>query len=228
MMSIRSIQCSIFSVQRGWLLCCIVPVLFLASCRTVPPRPLGEAEKIPAAFESSLPESFTAKQTLVFEFRPHWWWPTIRMTALGYAAVNRRTGDYAVVCLSPLGVKIFDIARTNGQTQAHIQLPLPGDREAFGKAIGEDIGHLYFNLIPGPGAEVRTKGKGLVFQRPGRHQDEHEFDSSGRLVRKVVWSGIHQSLLTFSDYRPEPGGLQPAIMTLENKRYRYKLTIRTL
>ena len=203
-------------------------LLLVCSCRTLPLVPPGEAAKVPGAFEASLQDSFIARQALVFEFRPHWWWPTIRMTALGYASVNRKTGDYAVVCLSPLGMKIFDIARTNGQTQARIQLPLPGDRAAFEKAIGEDIGHLYFNLTPAPGAVARAKGDGLVFRKPGRNQDEHEFDSLGQLVRKVVWSGKNESLLAFSGYRSGSGGLQPAVMTLENKRYRYKLTIRAL
>lgn len=205
-----------------------IPCFFLVSCRTVPPLPPGEAEKVPAAFEAALPVSFTARQALVFEFKPHWWWPTVRMTALGYAAVNRKTGDYTVVCLSPLGVKLFDIGRTRGQTQARIQLPLPGDREAFAKTMGEDIAQFFFELTPPPGAVARVRGGGVVFQKPGRDEDLYEFDSSGRLIRKVVWRDGIRSVLTFSDYRQGPEGLQPRLMALRNTRYHYILTVRAL
>lgn len=208
-----------------WLLF-ILPCLFLASCRTVPLLPPAEAGKIPAAFEARLPDSFKAQQTLVFEFKPHWWWPTIRMTALGYATVNRKTGDYAVVCLSPLGVKLFDVACSNGVTATRLMIPARGDQSAMGKAISDDISNLYFNLVPPLDADLKQRGRRLIFRGA---QGEYEFNgASGELVRKVVWDQESRSTLTFGDYRREAGLTYPATMTLENHRRRYHLMIKTV
>ncbi len=200
--------------------------LFMASCRTVAPLPQGEAGKIPLAYEQALPGSFKAQQTLVFEFKPHWWWPTVRLTALGYATVNRKTGDYAVVCLSPLGVKLFDVACSNGVTATRMMIPGGGDQGGMGKAISDDISNLFFNLVPGTNATVKQSGARLVFRSEG---SEHEFSRTTRqLVRKKSWNAESRSTLIFSDYRSEEGVLYPATMMLQNHRYHYRLTIHTL
>jgi hypothetical protein len=211
----------------GWaVLLMFCPVIFMASCRTVPLLPPAEAGKIPAAFEAGLPDSFKAQQTLVFEFKPHWWWPTIRMTALGYATVNRKTGDYAVVCLSPLGVKLFDVACSNGVTTTRLMIPARGDQSAMGKAISDDISNLYFNLTPPPDADVKQRGERVIFRGT---QGEYEFNgTSGELVRKVVWTPESRSTLTFGDYSRETGLTYPATMTLENNLRRYRLMIKTV
>ncbi|MEI6515568.1 MAG: DUF3261 domain-containing protein [bacterium] len=211
---------------RGVVGLAILPLLVLVSCRSIPPVSPVEAARIPAAFEATLPGSFNTQQTLLFEFRPYWWWPTIRMTALGYATVNRKTGDYAVVCLSPLGVKIFDVACTNGVAVTRMTFPVPGDRGAAGKAISDDIGNLYFNLVPPPDAVAERKDSRVIYRQS---RNRFEFDAtSGRLVRKVVWNGDVKSTVEYGGYRQEPVGVYPASMTLENSRYRYRLLIQTL
>ena len=212
-------------MNRRWSIF-IVLLLFMTSCRSLPPIAPLEAAGIPRAYEQALPVSFKAQQTLVFEFKPHWWWPTIRMTALGYATVNRRTGDYAVVCLSPLGMKLFDVARTNGVTATRMMIPAGGDQAAAGKAISDDIGNLYFNLVPPPTAVVKQKGTCLVFRGAS---SEHAFNRiTGQLVRKEVWTDRSRSTLTFGDIRQENGRSFPGSMTLVNHAYDYCLRIRTM
>jgi hypothetical protein len=201
-------------------------LLFLVSCQSLPSLAPEEANRIPMAYEQSLPDSFKAQQTLVFEFKPHWWWPTIRMTALGYAAVNRKTGDYAVVCLSPMGVKLFDVSCSNGVTATRLMIPARGDQSAMGKAISDDISSLYFNLTPPPDANVKQRGQRVIFRSDWT---EHEYDRiTGKLDRKVVWNDGARSTLTFGDYREEAGATCPATMTLQNHRYHYRLTIRVM
>jgi hypothetical protein len=198
----------------------------MVSCRSLPPLAPEDAGRVPLAYEQTLPTSFKAQQTLVFEFKPHWWWPTVRMTALGYATVNRKTGDYAVVCLSPLGVKLFDVACSNGVTATRMMIPAGGDQAAAGKAISDDIGKLYFNLVPPPGATVKQRGNRLVFRG---ECSEHEFDLvTGQLVRKEVWNAGSRSTLIFGDIRQEGGYSVPGAMTLVNHRYGYRLIIKTV
>lgn len=212
-------------MNRPWSMF-IVLLLFMVSCRSLPPITPLEAARIPWGYEQALPVSFKAQQTLVFEFKPHWWWPTLRMTALGYATVNRKTGDYAVVCLSPLGVKLFDVACSNGVTATRLMIPTGGDQAAAGKAISDDIGNLYFGLVPPPTAAVKQKGDCLVFRSAS---SEHEFNrNTGQLVRKEVWTDHSRSTLTFGDIRKENGYSLPGSMTLENHAYGYRLKIRTL
>ena len=194
--------------------CVLLPVFLLAfaSCRSLPPLAPGDAVRVPVVFEATLPVSFDAQQTMVFEFKPHWWWPTIRMTSLGYATVNRKTGDYAVVCLSPMGMKLFDVARSNGVVATHTMFPMGGDPAAAGKAISDDISNLYFNLVPRADASLKQKGNRLVFRGD---RNEYEFDNAtGRLVRKEVRDHGVRSTLVFSDYRVENGSCYPGLMTL--------------
>ena len=213
-----------FDVRR-WMF--VFSLVFLSSCRSLPPLAPADAARIPVDYAAVLPVSFTAQQTMVFEFKPHWWWPTIRMTALGYAMVNRKTGDYAVVCLSPLGVKVFDVARSNGVVATHTMFSVRGeDQAAAGKAISDDISNLYFNLVPGADAVLKQKGHRLVFRGD---RIELEFDGgTGWLVRKKVWNQDVLSTLTFGDYRTRNGVSYPAMMTLENSRYRLILRTVTL
>jgi hypothetical protein len=212
-----------FNIQRSMF---VFLILFLASCQTVPLLPPEEVGRISATFEASLPVSFKAQQTLVFEFKPRWWWPTMRMTALGYAVVNRKTGDYAVVCLSPLGVKLFDVACSNGVTATRMMIPAGGDQAAFGKAISDDIHNLYFSLIPPLDATVKQKGSVLVFRGAC---SEHDFNRlTGQLARKSVWTDQSRSTLTFGDTRQENGYSFPGSMTLVNHRHGYRLVIRTV
>ena len=152
------------------------------------------------------------------------------MTTLGYADVDPATGNFAVVCVSPMGVKLFDVVRTNGQTNARIALPVSGNQEEAGKAIGEDISRLYFDLTPPPDAKVERKGDHLVFtSRHDRDWSEYEYDIlTTRLVRKETCRDGLWSTLTFEDYRRYPCGYCPAQIKLVNHKSRYILTIRTL
>ena len=199
--------------------------LGLTSCRTVPLLPEAERDKIPVIFEASLPVSFRAEQTLVFEFRPHWWWPTVRMTALGYATVNRRTGDYAVVCLSPLGVKLFDVACRNGIAETRMMFPMTVGREAVEKAIRDDLRTLLLDWVPPRSAAARQSGDRLRFSW-GR--DAYEYSAgTGRLVGKEIWNGDARSTVAYSNYGGSGGPGYPSRMVLQNHEAGYRLTLWT-
>lgn len=212
---------------RGWML---LLLLGLVSCRSLTPPDLAALDRVQAAVEGAQPMAFEARQSLVLEFRPHWWWPTVRMTTLGFAKVEPQTGDFAVVCLSPMGVKLFDVARTAGELKARIALPVPGDPEEIGRVIGEDISRLYFDLTPPPGAEVGRKGASLVFRsRQGEAWQEYEYDRlTTRLVRKSVYAPGRYSTVTYEDYQRTACGYYPITMRLVNRKNHYTLILRHL
>ncbi len=204
----------------AWRLCLL---LLLASCRTVAPPATAPAPNL-----APLPERFTARQSVVFEFRPHWWWPTIRLTALGYASVNRPADAYTVVCLTPLGVKLFDVSRTNGQNQANVALPLPGDAAKAGQAIGDDIAALYLGLTPPPAAVPSRHGDRLTFRhREAGQTTEWVFSTAtGQLHSKTVTGDGVCRALTFSDYHAVGGTSYPTTLTLQNRRFGYRIIVR--
>lgn len=210
----------------GLLALCLLPLL-LTSCRTTAPVADGDERLAVARYDASLPVRFTARQTLLFEFRPHWWWPPVRLVALGYATVDRAARDYGVVCLSPLGVKLFEVSCVAGQGRASVALPLPGKDRLIGKAIGNDIANLYFDLLPAPDAGMRRRGDTLLFlqERDGRRV-EHEFSiSKGRLLSKTVLDDSGCTTITVGDGRRTGG--YPAVVKLRNHRYGYTITVQT-
>jgi hypothetical protein len=216
-------------VSHRLCLCLSLLALCLCSCRTAIPVAPDVARRGVAQFETAMPARFNATQTLVFKFSPHWWWPSVRMTALGYARIDRLTGDYAVVCLSPLGVKLFDVARSNGQSRANFLVPLPGKGDVMGRAICDDIANLYFDLIPGRDAAASRSGDDLVFQEV-RDQSRLEYVfsvSTGQLVRKVVRDGPSLTTITYGDYRRDGDWAYSASLLLKNRRHGYTLTIQT-
>jgi hypothetical protein len=171
------------------------------------------------------------RQTLVFEFRPHWWWPTVRIAALGYAVIDRSVGEYALACLTPLGVKLFDISRSGGEARARFSIPLPGDQKTVGKAIDADIADLYFDLTPPTNATVRTRAGEIVFRSPaGPRRVDYVFSSTtGQLLLKTRFEGRRRiNTIVFSDYRTERGRSYPATAVLKNHREGYALTLKVL
>jgi hypothetical protein len=211
-------------------ICCLLSLLFVA-CRTVMPPVAGDAGNMPALYEAALPLQFESQQTLVFAFRPHWWWPSIRMTALGYSTVNRPLREYTVVCLSPLGMKLFDVARSNGEFRANFSIPLPGNRKTAGQALDADISDLFFDLTPPAGAIMIRRGRQVVFEGPdGAHRVDYVFSAdSGQLLSKTRFDGWRRvNTIIFSDPRTEGGRTYPATAVLRNHRQGYTLTLKTL
>jgi len=231
---VRNGECGLMNVAYGRrrlpLLVLTSWLSFSTSCRTLPAPAPGEMARVANACEAALPLEYEARQTLVFEVKPRWWWPTIRMTALGYAQVNRKTGDYAVVCLSPVGMKVFDAVRTNGQDRVRLAFPTASAKaQEVERAIGADLGVLYSKLAPAPGTVVRRGGDRWEFcERHGDSVTRYEFRGTPlRLVMKDVSSPAGRTVLTFGDYREAAGRTYPALVTLTNRRHGYKLTIRT-
>lgn len=213
------------SLLRGAFL--TVCIALMCSCRTMPPLEPVQAARVLSLVEASQPESFKAQQVLVFAFKPHWWWPTIRMTALGYAVVNRKAGEYAVVCLSPMGVKIFEAKRCEGVATVTMAFPVKGDTGAMGKAIGADIESLYLGRIPPSNAIWRQRGGELTatLDSGDRHEEWWFAADTVRLFKKTVRTPAGTRTLTFDDYKPFAGGMCPGHMMLRNDRFRYSLTV---
>lgn len=200
------------------------------SCRTPQAPPAAGAGG--AALTDPFPTRFTAQQSVVMTFRPHWWWPAIRFTALGYAAVDRVTGDFSVVGLSPLGVKLFEATRRGGVEKVTMAWPMKGDADAMGRAIGQDVASLYLGLMPPAGTVRRQGGRQttVVAENDGGRTEWTFATDTGRLCQKVERSRAGTRTVVFDDYKPVAGegatSECPARIVLRNSRFRYTLMIR--
>jgi hypothetical protein len=195
---------------------------------------------LPAAgvvkFADPFPARFTARQSVVMSYRPHWWWPAVSLTALGYVSVDRETGDFAVVCLSPLGVKLFEATRRGGVETVTMAWEAKGDTGEMGRAIGGDIAGLYFGIMPSEGA-VRKQGRRqttVVSERGGERTEWRFAVDTGRLARRTEWNRDGKRMAILEDYQSVPlpdrpgesSSIQyPSRVVLSNSRFHYTLTV---
>ena len=206
--------------------------LAATGCRTAP-GPASVSESAPPDLrrrvEASLPLRYEAQNTVLIKIKPHWWWPAVRLTALGYMRVDRQTSSYAVACLTPVGVKLFDIARTNGHVHADLLVSSIPHREEIIRAMGDEIGRMLFDLVPAPDAVCRREGPSLVFRQTGTNVVvEHVIAvPECRLVEKRYDEGRRRvCTVWYRDYRPFDGLWFPGEIVLQNHRYGFRLTLR--
>jgi hypothetical protein len=190
----------------------------------------AEVARVQAATDMATPRPFEARLSMVFRFKPHWWWFSSKLETLGHANINPATGDYSLVCVSPDGYKMFDVGRTNGETNARMTASVAGNPQEVGEIIGQDFSSLYFELVPPPGAVVTQKGGHLVFRSStGNDWSEYEYDIiSTRLVGKNTFTNGTLRRISFDDYQRYEFGTYPLAMDLVNSRSRYSLEVRTM
>ena len=106
---------------RPWLL---LGAIWMSGCSTVPfpaPEPFadgpGSWADVPARFEFSLAPTYEQVNAIVFRFRLR------EIAALGYASVDLPTRSFAVACLNPVGVKLFDVVCERGTVEGRFVAP---------------------------------------------------------------------------------------------------------
>jgi hypothetical protein len=201
----------------------------LSSCSTVPPGPPPAAPAAP--FQAPAGARLEARQTVLASFRPHWWWPTINVAALGYAAMTPASGDFAAGCLSPLGVRVFEVACTNGQRRASLALPGLEARAGAWASLADDIVEMHADLLPPAGtAPAWRRGAWTYAATSGARRREWAFDpATGRLQHKTVFDGdSRRTTIAFADYRDAGGVVYPATTTLTSHCQPYTVTVRIL
>lgn len=207
----------------------ILPVAILlgAGCSTVPSRrPAVPPEVFIQNFAKSLPANFEAMHSVAIGIKPHWWWPAIRQVALGCSRVDRATRSYHVICLSPLGMKLFDVACTNGQLRGNFLIPMQGNQEGMVRAIGDAVSRAYLDMIPSPDAAVTRRGDRLIFlQVSGDRRVVYAFSpADARLLSKDYYEGRRRVMtVAYDDYRTEQGRSFPGRMSLRDYRHGYRL-----
>jgi hypothetical protein len=223
-------------VARGWRRAGAMALLVLAGllsgCAGSPFRQVPlvkvdgwEPATVRSQFAAGQPESYRALHSLVFQYR------FFSFTALGVAEIKPAAGEFSAVCMTPVGVKLVEVAASHGQVESRFVMEdfkkKGGDA---GLAMGTDIARICLDLLPAPSATVRRSANHLIFSQPAE-QGTLEFWFGGAEARLLSkrWYDAKGRLgweIGFYDYRPVDGAWFPHGIYLRNLKYKYSLTIR--
>ena len=208
----------------------LLSAFFLSGCASVPfkaaPRTApgtNSAETVRAAFSRTQDSNYEALQSVVFQMFG------MKMTGLGYLSVDEKTSTFALSCMTPMGMKLFDIQGQGDTVEAVFALPQFGKKENLARTVGLDLKRTYFDNLPTEKAEIRREKDRLVFvQRQADGRTEYDFGGPNQLLlEKRVYEGRKLVCrIRYYEYEPQDGFFYPHGIVLENRKYHYRLILR--
>jgi hypothetical protein len=202
----------------------------LAGCSTVPferpacvPLSSGQQGTIVERFQTALPESFQLLNSIVFEYN----WRAF--SGIGYLDIDRNNRVFKVVCLNPMGVKLFELSGDRNSVTNHYTIAAFSRYGDVTTAVGNDIRRIYFDLIPSPDARVWKRRYSVSFRQA--HEEgtlEYVFaGTAGDLVEKNYYddNGLAWQVL-YREYREQAGKRYPQGIVFLHYNHGYRLTIR--
>jgi len=202
----------------------------LSGCASVPfpePEPFAAGgallSGVPAAFAARLAPQFEQVNAVVFRFKMR------ELAALGVASVDRPSRAFAVTCMTPLGVKLFDVVCAQGHAEGRFVHPELAARGGdLAQAAAADLTHAYLDWQPPDGTPHAVKGGRLVFTAADA-SGVTEYRYAGRdarLAEKIrVEKGRRVWSVAYRGYAAGVGGLVPTGLVIENRRYGYRLVV---
>jgi hypothetical protein len=202
----------------------------LTGCATYPypaPEPFaadgGALAEVPARFAARLAPRFEQVNAIIFSFKMQ------KMTALGVASVDVPTRSFAVTCMTPIGVKLFDVVCTQGVAEGRFVHPEFAKRGGdLAQVVAADLMRAYFDGQPVPEAPFQIRRGRLVFtSADATGVTEHRYAwSDGRLAEKVrLEKGRRLWTIAYREYASCPDGLVPSGMEIVNHLYGYRLVV---
>jgi len=209
----------------------LVLCLLVAGCATVPfeaePKADFRAVDPPAmlkAFDDSVAKNFELLESVVFSIFGK------ELTGMGYLAVNADDRSYALSCMNPAGIKIFEFRGVDDRVETLFVPPQLGEREVqFAEAVAQDIRRIYFDWVPPDNAELKRKKDKLVFtEKTESGKVEYIYAGPQRtLVEKKFSKGWKTACrVRYFDYREVNGKQYPYGIVLQNRKYHYRLVLR--
>ena len=220
-------EASLRTAAIAMILSCAV----LTGCVTSPfpePEPYipgsGAPADVPARFAAKLAPRFEQVNAIVFRFRMQ------EMAALGMASVDRTNRSFAVTCMTPIGVKLFDVVCEQGHVEGRFVHPELAKRGGdLAQAAGGDLLHTYLDLQPPAGTPFEVRDGRLVFAVPdATGVTEYCYAwRDGRLAEKVrLEQGRRVWTVAYRGYAPDAAGLLvPTGILVENRKYGYRLVV---
>ncbi len=190
---------------------------------TLVPLESVDPSSVVESFKAGLPANFQVLNSVVFEYN----WR--KFLGLGNVDVDRQENRFRVVCLNPMGVKLFELSGDRNAIVTDYALDALMKYGDLPTAVGNDIRRIYFDVVPSASAQV-SKGKYTIsFRQPdGAGYMEYVFAGKDRdLIEKsyyedddLVWR------VSYYEYREQNGKRYPQGIVLVNYQYGYQLTVR--
>ena len=168
-------------------------------------------------------EKYQLLNTIVFEYT----WFTF--AGIGYLDINTADRTYTVACMNHMGVKLFEVTGNRDGIISQSAIGPLADKGDIGRAVGDDIMRVYFDLVPSSQARVQQKKNRLIFRQPSDAGAlEYLFAGEPTDLRtktyyednRVVWR------ISYYDYLQQDGKRFPRGIVLQNYRHGYRLIVR--
>jgi hypothetical protein len=216
--------------KGGYLTAILTVIVCLYGCAVIPfqktsyvPMDSAEPQVLVDAFRNNSPESFQIMNTIVFEYN----WN--KFSGIGYIYVDTAEKAFRVVCMNPMGVKLFELSGNKGGIVQHFVLEQFSKQGNFAGTVGEDIRRIYFDLLPSLAAYIKKKKYEIVFSEPsGAGVMEYKFaGTGGYLVEKNYYEETTLNWgISYYEYLEKNGRIYPRGIILNNYKYGYSLTIK--
>lgn len=205
----------------------------LFGCASRPQPEFAEFADVPdpnsvlAAFRERVPKKFTERQTAVLDSRRG------RMAAIGVCSFDKSTGEFALALMTPTGVKLLQVERKRGKIISRFSLPGVNPSDKAGPQIAEDAWRIYAHPDSAPSSR-EIRGNRLIMQWKkgaetetlifGRTADSAVLDLKTKIISI---DGEVECVIHYFKYRDMADGTRrAALITYENKRFDYFLTIK--
>ncbi len=215
--------------MRQWLVG-ILSILFIAGCNNIPFQktsyvPLESVVPLTVLkqFKNRVPENFQLLNTIVFKYN----WN--KFSAVGYIDINTREKLFTVVCINPMGIKLFELSGNKDGVTQHFALEEFTRKGNLASTVGEDIKRIYFDLVPSSEAKIKKEKNQIIFSQPlGAGMIEYVFaGSDGYLIEKNYYNDNELSWrVSFYEYQQKNGKIYPGGVILKNYKYKYSLTVK--
>jgi hypothetical protein len=182
-----------------------------------------QPEQLLDRFRNNLPETVHSLNSVVFDYAG------INFLGLGFVEIDRSKDSFRVICLNPMGVKLFDLSGDRSGTTTNFAIEPIAKYGEIGAAVAADIRRIYFDLLPPSGTEPRRGEYRVSYgsSTPTGIQEHIYAGVEGDLIEKRFYSDQFISWqVTYHDYRNIGGKRYPYGIVLTNYRDGYQLVIR--
>jgi len=223
-------------IGLGRIAVAAVALVLCGACNSIPFTPV---ERVPlasvdavaarAGLAAAAPQAGELLTSVVFEYWGH------ELSALGAVALDPEQGTFRLVCMTAVGVKLFEISGTPESEQTDFAIEGFVDRFGDDKqgvpAIAKDVRAIYLDLVPPIDARVERDATELRFI-VGDDDDGIEWVLAGptlALVEKRVYAdGELRSRVRYYEYQRHGGRAYAGGIVLDNETHGYRLIIRLL
>lgn len=174
-------------------------------------------------FRSTAPESFSSLNSVVFDYAGQ------KFLGLGFIEINRPERSFRVVCLNPMGVKLFDLAGDERGTTTNFALEPLARYGDIAAAVAADIRRIYFDTVPKENATPRNFGNRIIYGggTPTGYQEHVYAGAAGDLVEKRYYDDqLISWRVNYFDYQEKNGRRYPRSIIITDYKNGYQLTVR--